>query len=173
MDDRFDRRELLLHLGDILEALNCLAQMGRPDAMVVQLAQGKNSLQDLEFLRALPSTMTVAEFTKRVTSAFGVWPRELLEAELNRDALASTVQFNLFDGNPRGWKAYVSHVQNKVKWFGTGLSNIKEGARAEPSHDATDAASPVEAPDTAVSPVEADVRNEKRGWPWPEPRPKS
>jgi hypothetical protein len=23
MDDRFDRRELLLHLGDILEALNC------------------------------------------------------------------------------------------------------------------------------------------------------
>ncbi|MFP3429799.1 hypothetical protein SB781_08645 [Paraburkholderia sp. SIMBA_061] len=173
MDDRFDRRELLLHLGDVLEALNYVARMGRPDAMVVQLAQGENSLQDLEFLRALPSRMTVAEFTKRVTSAFCVWPRELLEVELNRDALASTVQLNLFDGDPHGWKAYVSHVQNKVKWFGTGLSNIKEGARAEPSHDATDDASPVEAPDRDVSPVEADVRSEKRGWPWPEPRRKS
>lgn len=173
MDDRFDRRELLLHLGDILDALNCLAKTSRPGALVVQLAQEEDSLQDFEFLRALAPKMTVAEFTKRVTSAFFLWPRELLEAELNRDALASTVQHNLFDGNPDGWNAYISHVQNKVKWFGTGLSNIKKGALAEPSHDATDEASPVEAPVTAVPPVEADVRNEKRGWPWPEPRSKS
>jgi hypothetical protein len=53
MDDRFDRRELLLHLGDILEALNCLARTSRPDARVVQLAQEKDSLQEFEFLRAL------------------------------------------------------------------------------------------------------------------------
>jgi hypothetical protein len=28
LDDRFDRRELLLHLGDMLEALSCLAKTG-------------------------------------------------------------------------------------------------------------------------------------------------
>jgi cold shock CspA family protein len=39
IDDRFDRRELLLHLGDILEALNCLARTSSPDAPVAQLAQ--------------------------------------------------------------------------------------------------------------------------------------
>jgi hypothetical protein len=38
MDDRFDRRELLLHLGDMLEALSCLGKTGRPDALVAQLA---------------------------------------------------------------------------------------------------------------------------------------
>jgi hypothetical protein len=36
---------------------------------------------------------------------------ELLETELNRNALASTVQHDLFDGNPSGWKAYVAHRQ--------------------------------------------------------------
>ena len=123
-----------------------------------------------------PDTVQPYRPCRRVNNPLNLGLRaraELLEVELNRDALASTVQLNLFDGNPHGWKAYVSHVQNKVKWFGTGLSNIKEGARAEPSHDATDAASPVDASDTAVSPVEGDVRSEKRGWPWPEPRPKS
>ena len=29
MDDRFDRRELPLHLGDMLKALSCLAKTGR------------------------------------------------------------------------------------------------------------------------------------------------
>jgi len=113
---------------------------------VVQLAQGEDSLRDLEFLGALAPEMTVAEFTKRVTSAFFLWPRELLAAELNRDALASTVQHNLFDGNPHGWKAYVSHVQNKVKWFGTGLQGTRADALAESAHDAAKNAIPVGAP---------------------------
>jgi hypothetical protein len=94
----------------------------------------------------------------------------LLEAELNRDALASTVQQNLFDGNPDGWNAYIGYVQKKVKWFGTGLSNSKKDALAEPSHDAANAVGSVEAPVMAVPAAEAEVPNEKRGWPWPKPR---
>ncbi|EUC20660.1 hypothetical protein PMI06_009922, partial [Burkholderia sp. BT03] len=39
-------------------------------------------------------------FSARVASAFFLWPKELLESELNRNALASTVQHDLFDGNP-------------------------------------------------------------------------
>jgi hypothetical protein len=59
-------------------------------------------LQDFEFLRALAPKMTVAEFSARVASAFFLWPKELLETELNRNALASSVQHDLFDGNPDG-----------------------------------------------------------------------
>jgi hypothetical protein len=68
MDDRFDRRELLLHLGEILEAAHFLVTMGRPDAAVVQLVPGCDSLDDFEFPRTLAPTMTVAEFNERVVS---------------------------------------------------------------------------------------------------------
>lgn len=175
MDDRFDRRELLLHLGDVLNALNCLARTSEPGALVAHLMQNEDSLQDFDFLRALAPQMTVTEFTTRVAGAFFLWPRELLETELNRDALASTVQQSLFDGNPDGWKTYASHVQKKVKWFGTGIPDAKKDAPVEPLHDAAvevspAAVSPAEALVTAAPLVEADVRNEKRGWPWPGPK---
>ncbi|NPT58890.1 hypothetical protein [Paraburkholderia elongata] len=171
MDDRFDRRELLLHLGDMLEALNRLSRTSRPTASVAHLLQEDDSLQRFEFLRALAPKMTVAEFTKRIASAFSPWPKELLEAELNRDALASSVQHNLFDGNLDGWKAYVTHVQRTVKWFGTGLPRMKADALAEPVHDAATDATPVEASVVNTLPAESDAPTEKKGWPWPEPRP--
>jgi hypothetical protein len=52
MDDRFDRRELLLHLGDMLQALSCLARTGAPDTPVAQLAREQHLFRDFEFLRA-------------------------------------------------------------------------------------------------------------------------
>jgi hypothetical protein len=165
MDDRFDRRELLLHLGDMLEALSCLARTGRPEALVKQLAREQDSLQGLEFLRTVSAKMTVAEFGARVASAFFLWPKELLDTELNRNALASTVQHDLFGGNPDGWKAYAAHMQKKVKWFGAGLPKIKEDASAEPALDAAEEASPVK----AALPSDWDAPEEKRGWPWPQP----
>jgi hypothetical protein len=165
MDDRFDRRELLLHLGDMLEALSCLAKTGRPDARVAQLVKEQDSLQDFGYLRALAPKMTVTEFSARVASAFFLWPKELLESELNRAALASTVQHDLFDGNPDGWTAYVGHMRKKVRWFGTGLPDMKPGTSAGLSHDSADEASPVEGAPAA----EWDVPDEKRGWPWPQP----
>jgi hypothetical protein len=172
MDDRFDRRELLLHLGDMLDALSCLARTSDQGVLVTQLAQGNDSLQNFEFLRALSPDMTVAAFSQGVANAFCMWPRELLEAELNRDDLASTVQRHLFHGNPNGWSAYISYVQKKVTWFGTGLSTMNEDSVVEPSHDAEDEAGSVEAPPLAepAAALEVEVRNEKRGWPWPEPR---
>src|ERR1700689_3057585 len=81
LDDRFDRRELLLHLGDMLEALSCLARTGRPEALVRQLATEQDSLQGFQFLRALSPKMTVAAFGARVASAFFLWPKELLDME--------------------------------------------------------------------------------------------
>ncbi|MFL9869318.1 hypothetical protein PQR67_34545 [Paraburkholderia fungorum] len=141
MDDRFDRRELLLHLGDVLDALNSLVTADKPAALVAHLVQHDASLQRFEFLRALAPEMTVAEFTACVASAFFLWPKELLEGELNQEALASSVQRELFAGNPKGWAAYAAQLQKKVTWFGVGLPAIRKAARAE-----------------------------KKGWPWPEPR---
>jgi hypothetical protein len=169
MDDRFDRRELLLHLGDMLEALSCLTKAGRPDAPVAQLAKEQDSFQEFGYLRALAPKMTVTEFSARVASAFFLWPKELLESEHNRNALASTVQHDLFDGNPDGWKEYVVHVQKKVTWFGTGLPEIKTSVSDESAHVATEEASPVEASVKAAPSVEWDTPDEKKGWPWPQP----
>ena len=64
MDDRFDRRELLLHLGDMLEALSCLASKSKPTTLVAHLMQEEDSLQRFEFLRALAPKMKVAELTQ-------------------------------------------------------------------------------------------------------------
>ncbi|MGF6303362.1 hypothetical protein OKW42_006715 [Paraburkholderia sp. WC7.3d] len=94
----------------MLEALSCLAETGRPDALVGQLATQQEPLQDFELLRAPTPKMTVAEFGARVVSAFFLWPKELLETEFNRNALASTIQHDLFDVNPDGWKAYICCV---------------------------------------------------------------
>ncbi|SEI63483.1 hypothetical protein [Paraburkholderia diazotrophica] len=169
MDDRFDRRELLLHLGDMLEALSCLTRTGRPDAKVVQLAGSQESLQEFDFLRALTPKMTVADFGAHVATAFFLWPKELLETDLNRKALASTVQHDLFDGNPSGWNVYVTHMQKKVKWFGTGLPAMKSGASSQPAHAEAEDASPVEASVESEPSAEWDAPDEKKGWPWPQP----
>jgi hypothetical protein len=170
MDDRFDRRELLLHLGDMLEALNCLSKTGKPEAPVAQLAAQQESLQDFEFLRLVAPTMTTAEFGARVASAFFLWPKELLETDLNRAVLASTVQHDLFDGNPDGWEAYVAQMQEKIGWFGKGLPEMKKRNADEPLHVAADTdTSPAGKSVEAAPLAEWDEPNDRRGWPWPQP----
>jgi hypothetical protein len=172
MDDRFDRRELLLHLGNILEALSCVTKTGWPDAPVAQLAKEEASLQDFEFLQALAPKMTVAEFAERATSAFFLWPKELLEADLNRNALASTVQHDLFAGNPAGWQAYIDHVRKKVAWFGSELPAMRKDDSAEPVHDPKEEASPAEVSTGSVRHASTGAAS-KAGWPWTTPRPQS
>lgn len=173
IDDRFDRRELLLHLGDILEALNCLVRTNKVDATVAQLMREEDSLQEFEFLRALEPDMTVTEFGAGIASAFFLWPKALLEAELNHNVLASTVQHDLFSGNPDGWKVYASYVQKKVPWFGSGLPEVKAGTWSKRTPDMAKKSSSLETPAAATSSGTSDGPAEKKGWPWPEPRPKS
>ena len=167
MDDQFDRRELLLHLADMLEALSCLTSTGRPYASVARLAKEQDPLQDFSFLRMVAPTMTVADFAARLASAFFPWPKELLEAELNRDALASTVQQDLFDGNPDGWKAYVAYMQKKVGWFGTGLPEMRASTSEKPATAAASDATPIELSAEPASLAEWDGPGKKKGWPWP------
>jgi hypothetical protein len=159
MDDRFDRRELLLHLGDMLDAASRLAKGSALDTAVSSRVQNDASLSGFWFLPTLAAKMTVAEFSADVADAFSQWPRELLEVELNRDALALAVQASLFGDNAEGWSAYVGHMQKQVTWFGAGLPEVEEDVSVE--------VVAVEPPAEVDPPDEA---NEKRGWPWPEPR---
>jgi hypothetical protein len=172
MDDRFDRRELLLHLGDMLDAVSRLTSAGALDTPVTQRVQGDTSWRELPFLSTLAAQITVAGFGTQVARAFAQWPRELLEPALNRDALARAVQLELFDGNPAGWNAYVAYVQKHVAWFGAGLSEVLEGSEpAEKAATAVAKAAGVTATTTApTAGGDGEPSNQKRGWPWPEPR---
>lgn len=163
MDDRFHRRDLLLHLGDVLEASSRLARECAPDAEVAQRLREDASLQEFPFLATLAAKMTVAGFCTAAVSAFSRWPTALLEIELNRDALALSVQLNLFDGHRDGWNAYVVEIQKKVPWFGVGLSEAKGNAPVEPARSVTDRA-------TSLSLTDRGQASEKKGWPWPDPR---
>ncbi|HZZ09551.1 MAG TPA: hypothetical protein VFE79_02570 [Paraburkholderia sp.] len=170
MEDRFDRRELLLHLGDMLDAAHGLAGTSDPAASVIQRMQDDDSLQRFGFLRALAPSMTVAEFTQGVAGAFSTWPGTLLDAKLNRDALASAVQCNLFGDNVDGWNAYVSYLQTRVKWFGAGFLPMPHRDASGPALGAATALHPVETPIAAAPSTDANSGNEKRGWPWPDAR---
>jgi hypothetical protein len=150
----------------MLEALSCLSRAGTPDTPAVQLAAELHLFRDFGFLRTLAPKMTVADFSARVASAFFLWPKELLDTELNRKALASTVQHELFDGNPDGWNAYVRHLQKKVAWFGDGLAGKADDAGAERLHDAAGTIA-----SAAASPSdESNAPQARRGWPWPDPK---
>jgi hypothetical protein len=122
-------------LGDVLEAISCVAKAGKPVAPVTEPAKTEGPLQEFIFLKTLAPTLTAAEFGARAASAYFLWPKELLEEQLNRLALASTVQHDLFEGNPEGWKAYVTQLRKKVKWFGTDLPKMKRDLMPEAEHN--------------------------------------
>ena len=61
MQDQYDRRELLLHLGDMLRAVRSATRAGSPDALIGELAAQQEPLQDFKVLHMAAPTMTVAE----------------------------------------------------------------------------------------------------------------
>lgn len=155
MDDRFDRRELLLHLGDVLEATDYVARASRPYAPVAQLATDEASLQAFPFLRYVAPRVRATDFPERVASAYAHWPKALLETQLNRTALAAAVRRELFDDNPEGWAAYSAYMREKVSWFGL-----------DPSERTTTAAM-AQALSTPVTRERVTgAPRDRTGWPW-------
>jgi hypothetical protein len=126
MDDGFERRALLLHLGDIIEAIACLLKCGNAFNTIGEAAARAESLSEFWILRTVDAEMTPHEFAKRAASAFFLWPKQLLDAELIREALAHLVQHDLFEGHQNGWDMYVSELRKHVLWFGEGLGPVLE-----------------------------------------------
>jgi hypothetical protein len=127
MKDAFERRALLLHLADVLETVNWLLKCDDSHKTVHELAAADDSLARFPLVRHVSLRMTSAEFVQCATGAFLEWPRQLLEPELNRERLASTIQRNLFAGNAEGWRMYAATLRGEVPWFGVGLPLLKAG----------------------------------------------
>jgi hypothetical protein len=172
MKDGFERRALLLHLGEVMETVACLLKRQPGQRSVHQLAEADTSLASLPLLEQVSPRMTPVEFAQRASAAFCTWPSELLEAELDRAELASTVQQHLFAGNPEGWRAYVAELRAEVPWFGEGVPAIE--AAAEPFSVAIADSPEAEAGDVErarepeASPRESVETGERiyPSWPW-------
>jgi len=121
MKDAYERRALLLHLGDVLEALSCLSRSGQRYTTLGDAIASEDSLTSFTWLGYLDAAMTPQRVNERATAAFFLWPKTLLDEDLNRSLLASTVQHDLFAGNAKGWERYVAERRNDVAWFAEGL----------------------------------------------------
>jgi len=131
MKDAYERRALLLHLGDVLEALSCLSRSGQRYATLGDAIAREDSLGGFTWLAYLDAGMSPQQVTERATAAFFLWPKTLLDEELNRSLLASTVQHDLFTGNAEGWEGYVAERRKDVGWFAEGLQTPLPGTKPE------------------------------------------
>jgi len=127
MDDGIERRALLLHLGDMLEATACVMKCANRFNTVGEAVGQEESLMSFSILRMVDAESTPYEFAKRAASAFFLWPKLLLDEPLNRPLLANLVQHDLFHDNQSGWESYVSELQQQVQWFAHGLEHVPDG----------------------------------------------
>jgi hypothetical protein len=97
-------------------------------ATIGQLIAQNPLLEDEPLLEQLRPDLSVDEFRTQALHAFCLWPQWLLEAPLDRAALAASVRDHLFSDNPRGWHAYVSALRGDVAWF-----DAKPAGRRRPS----------------------------------------
>lgn len=118
MDEKYERRALLLHLGGVLQTASLLMEHERLDDTLGGLLMAQPLLADIPLLEHAYERMTVREFSAAALRAFCLWPQLLLEMPLDRAALATPVREHLFAGNPHGWTAYAATVQTEVGWFG-------------------------------------------------------
>ncbi|HMC46326.1 MAG TPA: hypothetical protein VKJ77_13470 [Caballeronia sp.] len=131
MKDAYERRALLLHLGDVLEALSCLSRSGQRYATLGDAIAREDSLTSFTWLGYLDAAMTPQQVNERATAAFFLWPKTLLDEDLNRSLLASTVQHDLFAGNAKGWERYVAEHRKDVAWFAEGLQVRSDETKPE------------------------------------------
>ncbi|WP_250453517.1 hypothetical protein [Caballeronia sp. ATUFL_M2_KS44] len=135
--DPYERRALLLHLGDVLETVFCLSQCADEYASIGDAVRGNDALANFTLLGFVDQKMTPRDFIRRASGAFFIWPKSLLDETLNRPMLASTVKSDLFDDNAAGWRAYVEERRAEVSWFGDDVPEV--AASAAPAHAAGEA----------------------------------
>jgi hypothetical protein len=121
MQDGFERRALLLQMGEALKAAGGSLEKGA-GSRVARAAEA--------ILTETPSLT--------VTKAYASWPALLLAEKLDKGALAKSVSL-AFTGNPGEWKAYLKSVQKDVPGFGEGVTvepaKSEAAAPAEPEAD--------------------------------------
>jgi hypothetical protein len=157
LQDPYERRALLLHLGDVLETVFCLSQCADDYASIGEAVKGNDTLAAFTLLGFIDDNMTPREFIRRASGAFFVWPKALLDETLNRALLANTVKHDLFADNARGWDAYANERRKDAPWFGENLPEVAQSAA--PAHEA------------APSPIQPETdkpASRYATWPWPD-----
>lgn len=157
----YERRALLLHLGDVLETVFCLSQCADEYPNIADAVRGNDALAAFTLLGFIDGKMTPRDFIRRASGAFFVWPKALLDETLNQPMLANTVRHDLFEGNAKGWRAYADERRREVPWFGEDLPDAAKSA--EPAH-----AAKVEHDGERKENDSADTSTESRykTWPW-------
>ncbi|MEM5296152.1 hypothetical protein VSR82_17650 [Burkholderia sp. JPY481] len=117
MEDALERRTLLLHLGRVMQLIVRLDDMAPGAATIGELIARYPILDDEPLLAQLRPDMPVDAFRTRALHAFCLWPQQLLDNPLDRDALAASVRASLFSDHPRGWRAYVVGLRRDIAWF--------------------------------------------------------
>ncbi|MBP0589806.1 hypothetical protein J8I87_08765 [Paraburkholderia sp. LEh10] len=181
MKDAFERRALLLHLGDALHAIE-IALAGDARRYTLQdLLNAHAGLAAHAWLAAVPPETSAEDFARRASASFAGWPAQLLEEQVDYTRLALAVRDNLFADHLAGWHAYVDAMKPEVAWFGDGLPAVEavEASRIAEASEDTQA----RAADMADAADRSDVeRAEERGetqresvesnagvypsWPW-------
>jgi hypothetical protein len=134
MDDSYERRALLLHLGGVLQTTSLLMEHERGDETLAELIEAQPLLADVPLLEYSYQQMTVRELATAALRAFCLWPQLLLEAPLDRAALAASVREHLFRDNAQGWSSYAAALQSEVAWFGKPA--VANGRRNDGNGDA-------------------------------------
>ena len=158
MKDPYERRALLLHLGNVLWGASDIAvrQRNECDEIPVRNLCAVGELaKTLPWLEHLSPQISAREFVARALEAFRSWPEDLLELPLDHAKLAGPVREHLFADNPQGWQAYTAMLQGEVPWFGEGLG---VGTSASPAVDVDDQEVP-DAPDSVESQAGEEAGN--------------
>ncbi|AUT59379.1 hypothetical protein [Paraburkholderia terrae] len=175
MKDAFERRALLLHLGDALQTLSTALAADAKHHTVHHLLNAHAELAGHAWLAAVSPKMKASEFAKRASASFAEWPALLLEEQVDYTRLALAVHDHLFADDRTGWRTYVDAMKREVEWFGDALPFAEEpvqAAEAAPSPDETDTRAndaDVERADEGSDPQRDSVESNGGlypAWPW-------
>jgi hypothetical protein len=119
MKDAYERRALLMQLGNVLEMLAYVEEHVYDAQTVGDLIRKYDALADVALLGHVAQTMSVRELRYRTLRAFAGWPQLLLDTPLDRSALATPVRELLFDDNPFGWESWAASLVPEVPWIAT------------------------------------------------------
>jgi hypothetical protein len=124
--DGMERRTLLLHLGDVLEAIACVMKCANRYNTIGDARRQEESLMTFPILQEVAPEMAPMEFVTRAAGAYFPWAKALLDVNLDRGLLAHLVEHDLFTGNEAGWQAYVEDLRSDVPWFGRNVQAERE-----------------------------------------------
>ncbi|MEM5326980.1 hypothetical protein VSR34_10290 [Paraburkholderia sp. JHI2823] len=168
MNDAFERRALLLHLGRTLQLLARILETHATAETIGELIELNPILENEVLLRHVSPSMSVEEFVMRTQQAFCGWPQALLDETLDHDAFAASVRNRLFALNARGWHAYAAGLRSEVAWFGLESPRASRPRARRRSDDRVAARSPARANVAGAGAAAASPRDIERDQDDPE-----